>query len=180
MSPRKILLAILVFLGVAVVATVIVVGRPKKPKAQTEEVHYHAGFRVYIDGRLQDYSAAKYMNIEPCTTGNQAVKEDDQAEKAHLHDGVGDVVHVHRNGAVWGDLFKNIHVRFDPGEKIVGYSADGLKIPNILSQPIKPYESVVIVVGDQSEAGEYIKNAVTIEHIKEVESKSETCGAGRK
>ena len=35
-------------------------------------------------------------------------KEDKQLEKAHLHDLIGTVAHIHRENATWRDLFKNI------------------------------------------------------------------------
>lgn len=140
-----------------------------------KEIHLHAGFKVFIDGKLQDYSDLKFMDIEPCNTPGHKVNEDEQKEKAHLHDNIGDIVHVHREGAVWGDLFQNIGVKFDNSKEVEGYE-DGVMVPTILNKPIQPYESVVIVVGDQTTYHQLIKDPVTTEHIKEVESKSETCG----
>jgi hypothetical protein len=126
-----------------------------------DHVHYHAGFTVYIDGVKQDYSDYKYMNFVPCSEHDQKKsKAEEQIEKAHLHDGVGDVVHVHRSGGKWRDLFKNIGVDL-PGD-----------LP-ILDQPIEPDSSVVITVGTPVEN----PDKVTLEHIKEVEAKSELCGA---
>lgn len=133
-----------------------------KPKV-SEDIHYHAGFIVYVDGVRQDYSDYKYMNFTPCT--EHAVKksrEEEQIEKAHLHDGVGDVVHVHRNGAKWGDLLKNINVNL-PSET------------DILKQTIEPNSSVVIIIGLPVSTPE----KVPIEHIKEVEAKSELCGSDK-
>lgn len=125
-----------------------------------EYIHYHAGFRVYIDGVLQDYSDYKYMNFVPCSEHDvKKSPAEEQIEKAHLHDGVGDVVHMHRSGAKWGDLFKNI----------------GVTLPTdlpILNTPIEPNSSVVIVVGTPVDNPE----KVSLEHIKEVEAKSELCG----
>ena len=101
-------------------------------REKTEDVHYHAGFRVYIDGQLQNYSDYKYMNFVPCSEHDEKKsKEEEQIERAHLHDGVGDVVHVHKAGANWGDLFKNIGVTL-PSE------------PEILQQTIEPNSSIVI------------------------------------
>jgi len=58
-------------------------------KIQSQQsIHYHTGFLIYIDGILQDFSAQKYIEISAY-----------QIEKAHLHDNVGDVVHVHQPGA---------------------------------------------------------------------------------
>lgn len=114
---------------------------------------------MYVNGEKQDYSDWQYMHLELCTD-EQERHEDEQIEKAHLHDGVGDVVHVHREGAVWGDLFKNIGVEL--AEK-----------PAILQQTIEPNSSVIITIGKGVENPEY----VTEERIKEVEAKSELCGS---
>ncbi len=165
----------MVFVFLVILAVLAGVTANRRLSTPTKEIHLHAGFQVYIDGKLQDYSDSKYMDLEPCTTLGHEVKEDDQKERAHLHDNVGDVVHVHREGAVWGDLFKNIGVAFDRNKLITGYR-DGLVVPDVLAAPIGPYESLVIVVGDQTKSQDYFKGAVTVEYIKDVESKSETCG----
>ena len=128
---------------------------------EAEHIHYHAGFIVHIDGVKQDYSDFKYMNVKPCTEEkSESTKEDKQIEKAHLHDGVGDVVHVENEDGVWGDLFKNIGVTL-PSE------------PTILKQAIEPNSSIVIMIGQQVDNPE----KVSLEHIKEVEAKSELCGS---
>lgn len=124
-------------------------------------MHYHAGFVVYVDGVKQDYSGYQYMNYTPCSEHEEKKSpEEEQVEKAHLHEGVGDVVHVHRSGAVWGDLFNNIGVEL-------------AEQPEILSQKIEPNSSVVITIGNKVDSPEY----VTQERIKEVEAKSELCGS---
>lgn len=137
-----------------------------------EKIHYHAGFIVYVDGKKQDFSDIKYMDIEPCNAPGHEVKEDDQVEKAHLHDGVGDVVHVHRDNAKWKDLFTNIAYKLP--DDIQGY-VDGAAVENILSKPITPYESVLIVAGDAK--GIDLTASVSADYIREIEKKSETCGS---
>lgn len=137
-----------------------------------EEIHYHAGFIVYVDGKQIDFSDTKYMNIIPCAAPGQEVKEDEQIEKAHLHDNIGDVVHVEHEGSMWSDLFKNIH--YDLPDSTKGY-IDGVQVENILNQPITPYESVLFVTG--SSDGVDTKEIISREHIEEVESKSESCGS---
>lgn len=130
---------------------------------KNEHVHYHAGFVVYINGVKQDYSDYQYMNFTPCSEHAQKKsKKEEQIEKAHLHDGVGDVVHVHRDGGTWVDLFENIKVDL-PGEN------------EILKQVIEPNSSVVIEIGSEVENPE----KVSTEHIKEVEAKSELCGSDK-
>jgi len=140
-----------------------------KPK----HVHYHAGFIVYDNNKRVDFSADKYMHEKPCTLEPDPEHENDPIEIVHLHERVGDVAHVHRDNATWGKLFTNLNYSFD-GD-IEAYS-NGKKVENILNQPIKSYESVVIFIGENSKKEEFLKNAVTIEKIKKTESFSEQCG----
>lgn len=137
-----------------------------------DHVHYHAGFKVYIDGSLQNYTEYKYMNFVPCSEHDEKKsKQEEQIEKAHLHDGVGDVVHVHRHGALWGDLFKNIKVELDKG--VVGY-IDGVEVDDILNKPIGSYTTAIFVVGESAE--DHTSEVIPLEYIKQVETKSELCG----
>ncbi len=142
---------------------------------QNERIHYHAGFRVYIDDSLQDYRDYKFMNFVPCTAHDEKKSaEDEQIELAHLHDGVGDVVHVHRSGAKWGDLFKNIGVVLPQDKGIKGY-IEGVENEDIMETPIKAYSTAIFVVG--SSAASHDKEVVSVDHIKEIEDKSELCGS---
>lgn len=143
--------------------------------SQPKAIHFHAGFQVYIDGTLQDYSDQKYMSLLPCgkVYADPALE---QAEKAHLHDQIGDVVHVHRSGATWGDLFHNMRVSFDPKKPILGY-VNGKPLSNILQQPIHPYDIAIILVGTHGNVQDYLKHQVTIAQIMKIEKGSyEDCG----
>lgn len=139
-----------------------------------KEIHYHAGFKVFVDGKLQDFSSAKYMSIKLCGGDEKEHKEDEQLEKAHLHDGVGDVVHVEAEGAKWLDLFKNIRFNIDPAKPIEAY-VNGEKVTNILNYPIKQYDSVVILMGKNINTKAYLNQSVKKEYIKKVEKESESC-----
>ncbi len=137
-------------------------------------LHYHAGFRIYIDDTLQDYSGYQYMNYTPCSEHDQKKSpEQEQLEKAHLHDGVGEVVHVHRPGAVWGDLLRNSKIELPDDKNLDGY-IDGIKQENILSKPIEPYTTAVLLVGETNAT----RSAERVErsYIEAVEAKSELCG----
>jgi hypothetical protein len=142
-----------------------------------DAVHYHAGFQVYVNDELQDYSGIEFMHIEPCGLDEHDDNVDEtneQIEIAHLHDGIGDVVHVHRPGAVWGDLFNNINVVFpSPTEAYV----NGEVVDNILNHPINEYDSMIILSGPHTNISEKLDRAVTLEHIIEAEAISETCGS---
>ena len=143
----------------------------QKQNQKEKEIHYHAGFQVYFDGKLQDFSGAKYMTVNPCGEEENG-QENEQLEKAHLHDGVGDVVHVEAEGAKWKDLFVNIRFKIDPDRQTTGY-VNGKKAKNIMDYPIKSYDSMVIFFGKVDE--KLLKNAVTKKRIIEVEKENRNC-----
>lgn len=165
---RSVLLAIFLF---AVAGGSFYLLRAKK----TEGIHYHAGFVVLKDNAKVDFSDIKYMDVSPCTVdGKEVEHEDDQLEKAHLHDNIGDVVHVHREGAKWSDLFTNIHYPLD-------YSSaqaylNGTALPNFQDITIRPYDSLVILINSDT-AADPLSQAVTKQHIEETEKRSENCGS---
>lgn len=169
---KKFLFYTLAILAVLTPAALIIL---PQTLLKPEPIHLHAGFQVYKDDKLQDFSDFKYMHEMPCTIDGKAVEgepKDEQQEKAHLHDQTGDVVHVHRKGAKWGDLFTNIKYPLD--ENTTVYS-DGQKVENFLEKDIVVNESVVIFEGKHTKDNEYLKNAVSKERIKEVENSSENC-----
>ncbi|SRR5258708_6524102 len=141
-----------------------------KPKS----IHYHAGFHVYVDGKLQDFSADTYMSLIPCGTVSKNPKIE-QLEKAHLHDNVGDVVHVHRKHVIWNDLFKNINFPIDTTKPPEGY-INSKKVAAPLQQPITAYDSLVLFIGTHGKVDNYLQQAVTKQHVQEVEKHSEPCG----
>lgn len=148
-------------------------------QAQTREVHYHAGILVYVDGVRQDFAKIEYMKLAKCDEhdngwrGLRNYLEHEQMEKAHLHDMVADVVHVHRPSAKWRDFFANIGYKLPRDKQVVGY-VNGDKIERILDYPIKANDSVRIEVGESTRINQ--SEQVSKERIKEVEAMSESCG----
>lgn len=164
---RKIITIILFFL-LGIFTAYVIYKTVFKPKY----IHYHAGFQVYVDGKLQDFSAAKYMSLLACGEhGNTRVE---QLQKAHLHDRNGKVVHVHSEGVYWEDLFKNIQSEFPANKQMTAY-INGDKVSDILKQKIEPYDSVIILVGSYDIDKNYNAQAVTKDEILEAEKKSESC-----
>lgn len=143
-------------------------------RGRQASVHYHAGFRIYLDGVLQDYRDYRYMNYTACSEHEEESAEEEQMEKAHLHDQVGDVVHVHRTGGEWGDLLKNAGIALPSDKPLTGY-VDGQKVENILDYPIEANRTAILVVGEEGQ--EHGSEMVPKEHIAEVEAKSELCGS---
>jgi hypothetical protein len=180
LNMNKILIASGLLLGVvtAVIVYRNVVYLPSQNSDQQsqDQVHYHAGFQVYINDQLQDYSGFEHMKIEPCHEGEhpELTREEEQLEKAHLHDGIGDVVHVHRSQALWQDLFINADI---PIEQNVIVYINSKQVDDFFSREIQPYESVVIFQGENTDIEDKLAKAVTQDHIIEVEGMSENCGS---
>lgn len=142
---------------------------PEKP------IHYHAGFVVIKNNKQVDFTNIKYMHTKPCgnNTHTHEDPEEEQIEKAHLHDYVGDVVHVHRHDAMWGDLFKNLKYSIKYAD-VTAY-INGQKISDMQHYPIKAYDSLVIFIGKNDVKAGFSK-AIKKSHVQEVEKKSDNCG----
>lgn len=170
MNKIKLFLTIfLILFAISIVAFLIY-----KKYSPPKEIHYHAGFVVFDEGKKIDFSDGKYMYIKPCSVNEnkKLTKEEEQMERAHLHDNVGDVVHVEAEDSKWGDLFANISYSIDYA-KVTAF-INGLQTDDIKNTPIKAYDSAVIFVGKVDRS--LLSQAVTVELIKNTESKSETCG----
>ena len=70
---------------IALVAGLLFWEKSQIRKNKDSEVHYHAGFQVYIDDELQDFSDVKFMHIEPCSEEEheEETEEHKQIELAH-------------------------------------------------------------------------------------------------
>ena len=74
---------------------------PKPTVTKTEAYHIHANFKVYMNGAALDFSAKKEEN-----------------EFIHVHDGKGDLLHIHKQGMTLGDFFSSVKTDFPPNIKL--------------------------------------------------------------
>lgn len=143
-----------------------------------EKTHYHAGFIVVKANQIVDFSKPEFMSFSPClATGakEEETPEQTQTEKAHLHDEVGDVVHIEEDNAKWGDLFTNLHFPINYSETIA--YINGKKVKDIQNQPVKHYQSAVIFIGNNRDTQKFLNQAVTRQHIEETAAQSKDCGS---
>lgn len=138
-----------------------------------QKVHYHAGFVIFQNNKKLDFSNNKYMYIKPCTVKDTDEQENDQLEKAHLHDTIGDVVHIERTGALWKDLFTNIHYPVDYTQT-TGY-INGKRVKNYQSQTIQPDDTLAIFIGT-NDINKDLQQIPTKTYIEKMAKKSTTCG----
>jgi len=82
--------------------------------AKSPFVHYHANFGVFINGEQQKFAGPGYYEeVTTCNVHNA----DDVKSRAHMHDNINHVVHVHDHGVTWGDFFNNIG--YTVGDKVI-------------------------------------------------------------
>jgi len=122
----------------------------------TETYHAHFDLKVYLNGKAIDFTQAKYQSEEG--------KELD--EWIHLHDGNGEVVHVHKAGQKLEKLFNSLKIGFndecftlDTGERYCSGNGKTLKL-FVNGQENNKYESyepkdldrILITYGNDSES----------------------------
>lgn len=72
---------------------------------QVPHTHYHANFAVYIDGQREEFTAAHYYEeISACNLHGTI----QPAQRAHMHDELNSVIHIHDNAVTWEQFFNNI------------------------------------------------------------------------
>ena len=70
------------------------------------QVHYHANFAVYINGQREQFKNPIYYQEEAaCSTTDDITSP---VERAHMHDNINSVIHVHDHAVTWGQFFDNI------------------------------------------------------------------------
>lgn len=98
------------------------------------QVHYHANFALYINGQREEFKGAQYyQEVSICNTSTGITIPQ---QRAHMHDNVNNVVHVHDHAATWGQFFENLgwYVGPDFLETADGtmYKNDGSSILHIM------------------------------------------------
>lgn len=152
-------------------------------------IHYHANFAVFINGRQINFADPNYMHLAPCVANNTKVSFN-KLDNVHLHDQVGNVVHIHQAGIVWNDLFTSIHYTLDKetGNVPVSYYLNGKKVEkSVLSKVIGKQDKLLISADAQPAPNElraseyYAKQAAAIgDTAKEYDNGTkgaEHCGA---
>jgi hypothetical protein len=67
--------------------------------------HYHANLAVFINGQQEEFKGPQYYQEVGACTANGPIQP---AQRAHLHDNINSVIHVHDNGVTWNQFFQNI------------------------------------------------------------------------
>jgi hypothetical protein len=68
-------------------------------------VHYHANFAVYINGQREEFKGPQYYQEVAACTVHGTIQP---AQRAHMHDNINSVIHVHDHAVTWGQFFENL------------------------------------------------------------------------
>lgn len=66
--------------------------------------HYHANFALYINGQREEFKASHYYEEIAACTLNGTIQP---AQRAHMHDEINSVIHVHDDAVTWEQFFNN-------------------------------------------------------------------------
>ncbi len=70
-----------------------------------QDVHYHADFALFVDGERYPFDRFSFYEEVTACGGDGLL---DPATRAHMHDEINYIVHVHDDAATWGHFFANI------------------------------------------------------------------------
>jgi len=107
---------------------------------QSETTHYHANFGIYADGEPIVFdSFTDFEEVAACSIDDISVPE----HASHMHDFVGDAVHVHEQGVTWGAFLQNIGI---------SVSEEHLQVREVL-YPVNDGKTIVFILD-----GEVVNN----------------------
>jgi hypothetical protein len=151
--PNK---AVIGFMGI-LIGMLMVLGIRFVSYQPPKDVHYHANFAVYVDGKQEQFSnPLLYEEISECSIST----EEKPGERAHLHENIKDVVHVEDSAVTWGNFFQNINWNvsdnyLDTSEdllvntetKNVTYILNGKEVSNITNKVIGDKDRLLVSYG---------------------------------
>jgi hypothetical protein len=151
------------WLGLGLVAGALIIMAIRFATYKPESVHYHANFAVYINGQREQFKEPFYYqeSSAACSTSPEAMTP---PVRAHMHDNVNDVVHIHDHAVTWGQFFQNngwvVNPRFintpkqlylaDDTNKVFFY-LNGKTQANIANQVIGDRDKLLVDFGSGDE-----------------------------
>lgn len=158
---------------------------------KSPETHYHANFAVYINGEREPFEEFTYYEEVAACTSEYA---DNPKGRAHMHDRVNDVIHVHDKRVTYGNFFQNIgwnvggdylatldRVYQNSGNDRVVYMLNGERVRDITNRVIGNMDRLLVVYGDTSD--EQIKSwfdgvAYSAEEVNKYQDPASCSGIG--
>lgn len=175
-----------------VLASVVILGI-RFVTYSVKHTHYHANFAVYINGKREEFKASHYYEEIAACSVNGPIQP---AQRAHMHDEINSVLHVHDDGVTWQQFFNNIgwtlgpnfiqddahnlYLEDDTNKLNVVLNDQNLTdLTNIANQTIKDEDRLLISFGtidDKTLDREY-KSVPATAHQYDISKDPASCGA---
>lgn len=159
------------------------------------QVHYHANFAVYLNGQRFAFKGPQYyQEVAVCSSTNDITLPQ---QRAHMHDNISSVVHVHDHAVTWGQFFENLgwyigpnFIETDNGTMYVENDSSKLHVlingqdytdlTPITNMVIKDKSRLLVSFGDISDATlqqEYKSVPATAAHYDSTQDPSSCAGS---
>ena len=159
------------------------------------QVHYHANFAVYINGKREEFKGPQYyQEVAVCSSVNGITTPQ---QRTHMHDDENSVIHVHDHAVTWGQFFENLgwyvgpdFIQKDDGTRYVADDNNKLNIvidgqdytdlQAITNNVIKDRDRLLLSFGDIDQrtiAKEYKSVPATAKHFDEAKDPASCSGS---
>lgn len=132
-----------------------IIGSSAAQSSPIANFHTHFDLKVYLNGSAVNFSLAKY----------QATAKNEIDPNIHMHDGNGQIVHIHKQGVTLDEFFSSLKMKFtnncftlDSGQSFCNNSSKSLKMfvngsPNIEFENYQPQDidRILITYGSETE-----------------------------
>ncbi len=153
-----------------------------------ERIHYHANFQVFINGQREQFANPSYYEaIGPSCSANAGITPQ---ERAHMHDGINHVVHVHDHAVTWGQFFTNLGWLVDA--KVIGtpsqmlmadadhkitFILNGETMDNVSNRVIGDQDKLLVDYGDSNQVAKTEYAGIINKALKyDTSSDPKSCG----
>ncbi len=121
-----------------------------------EPAHYHANFAVFINDDRDKFDGPGFYEA---TTACSSSGSSSAAHRAHMHDQVNNVVHVHEEAVTWGMFFENIgysvgerhlatntELFTESNDQLVRFMLNGEEVDNVANKTIESEDQLLVSV----------------------------------
>ncbi|MCA9333258.1 hypothetical protein KDA00_05305 [Candidatus Saccharibacteria bacterium] len=128
---------------------------------ESDNVHYHANFALYINGQRDDFKDLSfYEEVQACTDDSI----DNPKSRTHMHNQQNDLVHIHAHSVTWGHFFANLgyslgnkQIQTDDGVFVDGKPGDlkfilnGSEVDSVANKVIESEDTLLIDYGNSND-----------------------------
>ncbi len=174
------------FTGIGLVLGLLIFVGLRMALVQDHHTHYHANFALYVNGQQDKFdNFTFYEEVQSCSSDDK----NNPKTRAHMHNQVNDVVHVHDDNATWGHFFANLGygllddaVQTNKGiftngvdGKALTFILNGKAVESIANRVIQSEDTLLIDYGDNADTQERYKQIKHTAHEANVKPDPASC-----